>query len=171
MLKKIELIGRVKGQSLRDLKQFCQEHYSLLKPTISTYATGRKELWIRRQCDLRKTPTILEGYRHQRLEDFGERLLPNFHIGLLLFYPPQTQIKLHRDHTVFEKIGVGVNIGKAKFLMAETPKKGEKKIQPISYFLNDGDCLKFNTKILHGIESVNKERWAIYFWHLKRQYL
>ncbi len=97
-------------------------------------------------------------------------MLSGFHIGLVLLYSPGVRINLHRDHTVFDKVAVGINLGEATFLMAEMPKKGE-KVKPISYPLEDGDCLKFNTKILHGIEPVKQSRWGIYFWHLKPEYL
>lgn len=170
MNNKLAVIGQIQGDNLAALKQWCNEHKSLLKPTVSTYATGRKELWIKRYCDLRRKPTITEGYRDERLERLGERLLPGFHIGLVLLYSPGVRISLHRDHTVFKEIGVGINLGEATFLMAEMPKKGE-QLNPISYPLKDGDCLQFNTKILHGIEPVKNERWGIYFWHLKPQYL
>jgi hypothetical protein len=162
----LEKIGKIQGQNLQDLHDWCQNHRYLLKPTISRYANGRKELWIRRYCDLKKQPVITEGFRDDRLEALGDRVLPNFDIGLLLFYQPGVKINLHRDHTVFSPTAVSINLGEATFLMAEMVKKGA-KLQPEYYHLTDGEVIKFNSKILHGIKAVNKERWCIVFWHLK----
>ncbi|MDY7015525.1 MAG: hypothetical protein SVX43_18400 [Cyanobacteriota bacterium] len=164
------LIGRIVGENLTSLHQWCEDHRSLLYPTVSPYARGRKELWIKRYCDLRKIPTIKDGYRDERIEALGERLLPGFDIGLLLLYQPGTKIGLHRDHTVFKPMAAAVNLGQATFVMAEQPRKGE-KVRPIARTLNDGDCISFNTKILHGIEPVASERWSLIFWHLKPEYL
>ena len=166
----MKIIGKIKNQNLIDLHNWCENHRHLLKPTVSTYAKGRQELWIKLSCDLRKNPQIKASFRDERIEQLGKRLLPDFHIGLVLLYPKGTRINLHRDHTVFEKIGVGINLGNATFITAETPRKGE-TIKPIYYPLNDGDCYQFDTKQLHGIESVKEERWGIYFWHLKQEYL
>ena len=163
---RLEKIGRLQGKNLQELHNWCQNYRYLLKPTISQYATGRKELWIRRYCDLRKQATITEGFRDDRLEALGDRVLPNFDIGLLLFYQPGVKINLHRDHTVFSSMAVSINLGEATFLMADMVEKGA-KLKPEYYYLTDGDVTKFNCKILHGIEAVNKERWCIVFWHLK----
>lgn len=162
----LEKIGKIRRQNLRDLHDWCENHRYLLKPTISHYAKGRKELWIRRYCDLKKQPTITEGFRDERLEALGDRVLANFDIGLLLLYQQGVKINLHRDHTVFSATTVSVNLGEATFLMAEMVQKGE-KLQPQYYHLTDGDVIRFNCKILHGIKAVNKERWCIIFWHLK----
>jgi alkylated DNA repair dioxygenase AlkB len=162
----VKMVGKVQGQNLYDLHDWCQNHRYLLKPTVSQYATGRQELWIRRTCDLRKQATITEGFRDDRLEALGDRVLPNFDIGILLLYQPGVKINLHRDHTVFASTAVSINLGEATFLMAEMGKKGT-ELKPQDYPLTDGDVLKFNCKILHGIEAVNKERWCIVFWYLK----
>ena len=166
----IELIGKIKGKNLEDLRQWCVDHKHLLKPTLSRYATGRQELWIRRYCDLGKTPTITEGFRDERLETLGEYLLPGFHIGLVLLYQPGVRIRLHRDHTIFKPLATSVNLGDVTFLMAKAPCKGE-KLEPKSFHLADGDVIKFNTKILHGTEPAVSERWCIVFWHMKDMYL
>lgn len=164
--KLVEKIGKIQGQNLRDLHYWCQNHRYLLNPTVSQYAKGRKELWIRRQCDLRKQATISEGFRDERLEALGDRVLPGFDIGVLLLYQPGVKINLHRDHTVFDSTAVSINLGEATFLMAEMGKKGT-ELKPQYYPLTDGDVIKFNCKILHGIEAVNTERWCIVFWYLK----
>ncbi|MFP4009671.1 MAG: hypothetical protein ACLFV6_16970 [Spirulinaceae cyanobacterium] len=166
----IEKISQINDSHLLALHQWCEERRPLLRPTVSRYAKNRRELWIRRYCDLRSPATISDGYRNDRIEQLGERVLPNFDIGLLLLYSPGTQINLHRDHTVFEKTAVSINLGQATFKIAQTPRKGE-KLNPQRYRLQDGDVIRFNSKLLHGIEPVQIERWCLVFWHLKQEYL
>lgn len=166
----IEKIGYIQGHHLLALHQWCFEQRPLLQPTVSRYAKGRRELWIRRYCDLKSPATISSSYRNDRIEQLGDRVLPNFNIGVLLLYSPGTNINLHRDHTVFEKTAVSVNLGQAIFKIAQTPRKGE-KLNPQHYHLQDGDIIRFNSKLLHGIEPVKIERWCLVFWHLKEEYL
>lgn len=161
----IERIGKIRGDSLVDLHQWCKDHNHLLKPTMSRYATGRKELWIRRYCDLRRNPAITEGYRDERIEALGEHLLPGFHIGLVLLYPPGIEIKLHRDHSAFKPVAASVNLGDAVFFMTQPSQPS------ISYSLSDGDAIRFDVKIPHGVEPVSNERWSIVFWHLKDEFV
>jgi hypothetical protein len=156
------LIGQITDENLTALHQWCENRRTLLKPTVSSYANGRKELWLKRYCDLRRKPTISEGYRDERIERLGERLLPGFDIGLLLLYAPGTRINLHRDHTVFQPMTAAVNLGQATFVMTEQPRKGE-KLQPDYYALNDGDCICFNSQVLHGIMPVEQERHLYHF--------
>lgn len=162
----LQRVRKIQGNDLEKLHQWCEERRELLTPTQSGYARGRQELWLRRECDLGKNPTIIQGYRDEFIENLGEQILPGFYIGLLLLYAPDTCIKLHRDHTVFAPIAATINLGDAVFLMAET-----KQDFPDRYALEDGEVIQFNTKKLHGIEAVTSERWSIILWHLKPQYV
>lgn len=155
----IDKIGTIQGKNLKDLHQWCEDHKSILSYTVSRYATGRQELWIKQKCDLKKNPTITEGFRDDRLESLGNRVLSNFDIGLLLFYPKGIEIKPHRDHTVFDTMAVCINLGKANFFIGEE-----------NYNLSDGEIIKFNCKIVHGVQKVDQNRWSIIFWHLKEKY-
>ncbi|HEY9295748.1 MAG TPA: hypothetical protein VIQ31_05135 [Phormidium sp.] len=162
--------GTIRGANLDSLHQWLKEHRSKLQPTVSKFAVGRKELWIRRYCDLRRNPTIKEGYRNDRIEALGERVLPGFHIGLVLLYAPGTCIKLHRDHGVFQPITVGVNLGRGVFCVANH-NMNTHDTQVNRLELEDGDVIQFNNKIPHATEPSEQERWSIIFWHLKDKYL
>lgn len=148
--------------NVTELLAFCENHQHLMENTVSNYANGRKELWIKYKCDLRKNPTMIEAFNHPQLNNLGNKVLPNFDIKLLLFYPPNTQIKLHRDHSVFSNLGVGINLSPSTFLITHDINKPPKETK-----LKTGYCYRFNTKLLHGIKPVKLPRYAIYFWHFK----
>ncbi|MBP0017948.1 MAG: hypothetical protein J7647_10375 [Cyanobacteria bacterium SBLK] len=156
----IENIGRIKGENLANLHSWCEEHRKLLSPTLSRYARGRQELWLRRYCDLRRDPTIVQGYRNERIEALGERLLPGFHIGLFLLYPPKTCILPHRDHGCLAPTAVSVNLSDVVFVLNEE-----------RHELKNGDVTRFNSKSLHATEPKETERFALIFWHLKEKYV
>ncbi|MBL1208277.1 hypothetical protein [Geminocystis sp. GBBB08] len=156
----IEIFGTI--SNVTELLAFCQSHKYLMQNTVSKYAQGRKELWIKNKCDLRQQVTITVGFNHPQLNELGHKLLPNFDIGLLLFYPANTQIKLHRDHSLFSNIGVGINLSPSTFLITH-----DINIKPKEIELKTGYCYRFNTKLLHGIKPVKYPRYAIYFWHFK----
>lgn len=156
----IEIFATI--SNVTELLAFCENHQHLMQNTLSKYAQGRKELWIKNKCDLRKQATITEGFNHPKLNELGNKLLPNFDIGLLLFYPPNTQIKLHRDHSILSNIGVGINLSPSTFMITDDINKA-----PMEIKLKTGYCYRFNTKLLHGIKPVTSHRYAIYFWHFK----
>lgn len=56
----IEIFGQI--SNVTELLAFCESHQHLMQNTLSTYAQGRKELWIKHKCDLRKQATITEGF-------------------------------------------------------------------------------------------------------------
>ncbi|WP_292713379.1 hypothetical protein [Nostoc sp. JL34] len=98
----------------------------------------------------------------------GEKLLPEFHQALVLFYVAGTQIKVHRDSPTYAAGAAQINIiGRARFSIS-----GCQDVRRMeSYWLNEGDCIAFDNKQPHGIERVESERWCICFFKLKAEYL
>lgn len=167
---KPKLIGKLQPQAIADLKEWLEARRHLLKPSLSRYAPGRAELWLKVACDLRSPPTLSPGYRDERIEALGERLLPGWDIGLILKYPPKVAIGLHRDHRVFAaREAVAVNLEETNFLMAARPQAGENP-RPTAFCLQTGDCISFNPKKLHGTTPIETERWSIIFWYLRPEY-
>lgn len=155
--------GSLSEQASIELRLWCNKHRNLMTPSKSRYAQGRWELWIRRKTDLRRNASVVEGYRNERIEALGERILPHFDIGLLLLYPRGVEIRWHQDHRIFQPIAVSVNLGDAKFGILP---KIEKHQKPQFFEVGNGDIIKFNCKLEHCIEPVSKERWAVIFWNL-----
>lgn len=102
------------------------------------------------------------------IEELGEKLLPNFHQALVLFYPSGTQIGVHRDSPAYATGAAQINvIGQARFSISAC--QDVRKID--SYTLDEGDCVWFDNKQPHGIERVKSDRTCICFFRLKPEYL
>ncbi|YAF98934.1 MAG: hypothetical protein AB3A66_28455 (plasmid) [Nodularia sp. CChRGM 3473] len=102
------------------------------------------------------------------IEALGEKLLPDFHQALVLFYPAGTQIKVHRDSPAYASGAAQINImGRAKFSISGC----QDTRQMESYWLEEGDCIAFDNKQPHGIERVMSDRWCVCFFRLKPECL
>lgn len=141
---------------LPELYAWVKKHQQIMTPTISRYAQGRRELWIKRKCSLQRKPVISQGYFDKRLYRLANNVLPNFDIGLFLYYPPHTQITPHKDHFVFNNDAVLINLGDATFVHDNK-----------EYPLTDGVVWQFDCKVTHAIKPVSKDRYSFIFWTLK----
>ncbi|MCG6137512.1 MAG: hypothetical protein MET45_23225 [Nostoc sp. LLA-1] len=98
------------------------------------------------------------------IEALGEKLLPDFHQALVLFYPAGTQIKVHRDSPAYTSGAAQINIsGRARFSISEC--QDTRRMEP--YWLEEGDCIAFDNKQPHGIDRVMSDRWCVCFFRLK----
>ena len=157
-----ELIGCI-HTSLADLHQWAQAQ-PLSDLLHSNYARGRLECYYGLAVTLAKTPQILPGLNDPRVTALGDRLLPDWHSALLCQYPPGVGINPHRDHTCFAKTAVMVNLGEANFFEYEGR---DRIVTPLA----DGAIVRLNTKILHGVEPVARNRYSLTFRHIKGEYL
>lgn len=158
----VEVIGRIQS-ALADLHQWAnQQPVSTL--IQSRYARGRLEAYYGMGITLSKQPERYAALDDERVNALGDRLLPGWHSALLCKYLPGICIHPHRDHTCFERWAVMVNLGDAIFI--EYPDK-----ERITTPLRDGDVVRINTKILHGIEPVPSERYSLTFRTLKPEFL
>ncbi|HEY9829249.1 MAG TPA: hypothetical protein V6D26_01630 [Stenomitos sp.] len=173
-------LGRIEGQALQELQDWCLSIKGLMKPSVSGYAQGRLEMPIRTVVGLGKNPKPAVPVSKKiaavtdRIEVLGDRLLPGFHQGLLLWYPAGTQIKAHRDAPAYATFGkaqgkaASVNaIGNATFFISESQDANKVTRYPLA----EGDCIQFDNKQPHGIETVTEDRWVICFFYLKDEYL
>ena len=130
----------------------------------SNYARGRLECYYGLAVDLKKNPKISPARQDPQVTALGNRLLPNWHSALLCKYLPGVGINLHRDHTCFQPWAVMINIGEANFFEYDGR---EKVVTP----LKNGDIVRINTKILHGVEPVKAVRYSLTFRHIKADFL
>lgn len=174
----ITKLRKLERGELTKVQAWCESIKHLMFPSVSQYADGRHELHLRRFVTLESAksgkksqvgfiPT--ETYPGaEAIEELGENLLPDFHQGLVLFYPQGTQIKVHRDSPAYAIGAAQINVtGQAKFSIS-----GCQDIRRMeSYSLDEGDCISFNNKQPHAIEPVKTARWCICFFYLKPEYL
>lgn len=134
---------------------------------------------IRRRVSLGKVPRVEPAFDRVAkvsalVEEIGERLLPEFHQGLIFKYPKGTQIRAHRDAPAYKMVGkmqglaATVNaIGQCDFFVSSTQDPNN----VTRHSLKEGDCVSFDNKQPHGIDRVASERWCICFFHLKDEWL
>jgi|GEM_PF-1198288 len=170
--------GKLEGEKLAQVQDWCESVKHLMFPSTSGYADGRRELHLRRFVKLTsaksgrkaevKTINSSMYPRSTEIEALGEKLLSDFHQALVLFYPAGTQIKVHRDSPAYASGAAQINvIGRAQFSISGC--QDTRRME--SYWLEPGDCISFDNKQPHGIERVLSDRWCICFFKLKTEYL
>lgn len=174
----ITRLRKLEGQELAQIQDWCKWIKNQMFPSVSKYADGRLELHLRRFVSLTSAKSgnkaevkLIEPGLYPGsfvIEELGEKLLPNFHQALVLFYPAGTQIKVHRDSPAYVSGAAQINVmGRARFFIS-----GCQNVRLLeSYWLEQGDCISFDNKQPHGIERVQSARWCICFFKLKPEYL
>lgn len=157
-------LGQINTENLADLKQLCLEYERKMFPS-NNYAPQRREVHIRRfvrlprsKSDMPKVELISEklGGKYisqfreiERVEALGDRILPGFHQGIMMFYPSGASMKRHRDHWVYAKGAAQVNVsGYATFTL-----------DGLDYPLSDGDCIRFDNTLPHSVRAKS-DRWS-----------
>ncbi|UKP01107.1 DUF488 family protein, N3 subclade [Nostoc sp. UHCC 0870] len=173
----ITRMDKLEGEELAQIQDWCKSIKNQMFPSVSQYADGRLELHLRRFVSLTGAKSgkkaevkVVEPGRYagaDLIEALGEKLLPDFHQALVLFYPAGTQIKVHRDSPAYASGAAQINImGRAKFSIS-----GCQDVRQMeSYWLEEGDCIAFDNKQPHGIERVVGDRWCVCFFRLKAEY-
>lgn len=153
-------IGKVQ-KDLENLKTWCREQTPTLHFSVSNYVVGeRKEKWFERGWTLSKTVQIFKAEHNQRIYELGQRLYPGNHACLFLYYPRNTYIRPHRDHTTSEAEVVQVNIGCSVILTV-----GEEQHE-----VGDGEAIRFNSKLLHSTSPAMADRWVISWRKIKPEH-
>lgn len=174
----ITRLDKLEGAELAQIQDWCKSVKSKMFPSVSQYADGRMELHLRRFVSLTGAKSgkkalvrLIDSLLYpgaEMIEALGERLLPDFHQALVLFYPAGTQIKVHRDSPAYACGAAQINVmGRAKFSISGC--QDVRKME--SYWLEEGDCVSFDNKQPHGIERVESDRTCVCFFKLKAEYL
>ena len=159
-------MSKIIGQICRDLPKLHRwaERQPVRELLRSSYAPGRLECYYGFGVSLLKHPIVTPALKDSEVEGLGDRLFPGWDSALLCKYAPGVGIRPHRDHTCFTATAVMVNIGKANFFEYDGK---QKNVTP----LEDGVIVRINTKILHGVEPVQKTRYSLTFRQIKAEYL
>jgi hypothetical protein len=170
----ITRLGQIKNANLSELQQLCSEYRRWMFPS-NGYASQRYEVHIRRfvrlptkdrsvQIELISQKLGGKYIKHfrdiERIEALGDRLLPGFHQGILMYYPEGAKMKRHRDHPIYAKGAAQVNVSGRAIL----------NIDGTDYSLSSGQCVKFDNTLPHSVEALT-ERWCICFFKLKSKHL
>lgn len=172
----IKQLGKASDREMTYLNEWLVHIEPFMFDSVSTYAKGRKELHLRNFVKLTSKDknttdivkpielSIASKYQSHKIEEIGERLLPGFHQGLVLYYPKGTLIKPHRDSPAYAKGAATINIvGNAKFLISDNQDATNMQ----ATLLREGDCIWFDNKEPHAIAKVEEDRWCVCFFYLK----
>ncbi|WP_414756611.1 hypothetical protein [Anabaena sp. CCY 9910] len=170
----ITRLAKLEGEELAQIQDWCKSIKNQMFPSVSQYADGRLEVHLRRFVSLASAKSgkkaevkVVDSAMYpgaEAIETLGEKLLPDFHQALVLFYPAGTQIKVHRDSPAYASEAAQINIsGRARFSIS-----GCQDVRRMeSYWLEEGDCIAFDNKQPHGIDRVMSDRWCVCFFRLK----
>jgi hypothetical protein len=156
MIFMLETIGKVNPEIVISYLETLHSH---LISSKSSYAIDRNEIWFRHSWVGGSLFSAPEDERISALGDsrrdrFANRLLPNWQIAAVFF---GKGIKPHRDHSLFGKNVVSVNLAEAQY-----------QVNDFSLLARPGQIIKFNSKHLHSV-VCDSFRWSICFWDLPPQ--
>lgn len=177
----IQRLGQMKGTNLEDLKDWAIAAKRWMYATRSGYADGRLEMSIRRHVRLGKLGqegvTVSRPIQDwekakvagiDRVEKLGDRLLPGFHQGLLLFYPEGSFIKVHRDAPAYISGAASVNIQAPTGFNISGCQRNDNLTQHVLY---PGEAIAFDNKQPHSTTPAISDRWCLCFFKLKPEVL
>ena len=127
----------------------------------SSYALGRRRLWLFSEVDLR-SGKISQGYSDRYLEELCQFIYPGCTQGLISYHgtikgvKSNGSIKPHRDHSCVQRVARTLNIGECGFICGDD-----------SAELRDGQIIEFDCKKLHSVSDCSIGRVAINLWKLK----
>ncbi|NES91365.1 hypothetical protein [Okeania sp. SIO2B9] len=145
----IHKIGRV------DIEDFTDYMKTLAYRTDSYKSSfGRRTLPIALELTgNHKDPDAVEAYRDARIEIFLDRILPRWGIALALHYQPGGGILPHRDAAGYGFEAVSVSSTDFVF-----------RIGSEVHQCKAGEIYLFRTKVLHSVDKLEQERFALVAW-------
>lgn len=147
---------------IETIKNECKLLLPYLKPSQSTYVIGkRKEVWFERGWTLNQNITVFNTFHHRFFYKLGQKLFPNNHACLFLYYPIGSYIKNHRDHKVSEAKVVQLNLGSPVTFT----------IDGVDHSITEPSLIEFNSKQLHSVSPVIEDRFVISWRKIKSEHL
>lgn len=155
-----------------------------MKQDKSSYAQGRKILWINREPSYGREVSIRRSYEDERIFSFCQRIFAgHFQVDYVLvsysgnaydgepdwFQEPNPShgISWHRDASYAAPIAGTINFGDAEFGIKGRDDSLEVGVGNEEWYsLGMGDVCKFNCKHPHMCDP-SIERWAIHCWSAK----
>jgi hypothetical protein len=173
-LQTFDIVKRISAESQQSMiDYFTKKFDSLLEDDVSTYAKGRRRLWLEAEPTLVRNFTLTEAIQDERTWTWLlKNVWPGADLGLLSRGP--VGIKMHRDATYAGWEAYGLNLGETvtfgyQECYGSFKYGNQDDSAPITeVILEPGDVFRFNPKNPHGILSeITDARWAINLWCLK----
>jgi len=156
----IELITKINEKEVSNWIDMLKE--LPLKDDVSTYAPGRKRIWVNGlgEPSLTYEPRLLESHKSEKIHSAIEKLGIKYDFCLVHYSGEAAKgIKLHRDASYAMPTAYGINLGSCNFTH-----NGK------TYHLTGGEIYSFDCKLPHGAKPA-KHRWGINLWTVKQDWL
>lgn len=165
----MQIIHRFSSEKVASIIEHLNSTVDLLSPDVSNYARGRERYWLFQEPILSSgrngSPVI---YKPAQVDDrlcvFIRKLVPSVSCALVA---KGTGISWHRDAAYADKTAWLLNLGSAKFQIAE-----RRSSVPPAYFeehqLVGGEFITFDCKRPHRSIEVDDDRWVIVIWQAKK---
>ncbi len=100
-----------------------------------------------------KYPDAVEAYRDTRIETFLDRILPRWEIAFALHYSAGGGVRPHRDAAGYDFLAISVSSTDFTF-----------RIGSEVHQCKAGEIYLFRTKVLHSVDKLEQERFALVAW-------
>jgi hypothetical protein len=131
----------------------------ILGVDVSTYAPGRKRLWLEDDAPLSLSRPWAKGHQDERLWNWIVTVLEPYKFKPMFgLVSKGGVIHKHRDASTLNYRAFAINLGKVTWCYAPNEES------PLRYNMVGGEVFSFNSKIPHWTEEVDENRWAFNFW-------
>ena len=131
----------------------------ILGVDVSTYAPGRRRLWLEHEAPLSLFRPWLKGHKDERIWNWVTAVLhPYKFTPMFALVSKGGVIHKHRDAPSLNYRSFAINLGKVTWCYAPNEE------EPLRYNMTGGEVFSFNSKIPHWTEEVSEDRWAFNFW-------
>lgn len=168
----IEFIRKLDSEEISSLKRMLENFSDTLTEDVSSYAKGRKRVWLNHEWDLLHR-NFKPALRDEDLWNDLKLTIPEAELGLASY--GSVGIKLHRDDSYADWKAYGINLGKCTWLYERSYPgycwtKERLKAQVEEYKLEGGEIFSFNCKNRHAAVDCSPDRWSINLWHINKNF-
>jgi ribA/ribD-fused uncharacterized protein len=137
-----------------------------LKEDISSYAAGRKRVWMPYEAPLdspnNQSRPFAPGLLDQEIWAWIKEVCARHgFVAETCLISKGGSINPHRDTTYAAEWAMGINLGECRWSISRT-RESAKDFYTMKLF--GGEVFKFNSKHVHKVENVAPDRWAINIW-------
>lgn len=151
-LEKNELIRKIGRVDIQNFTDYMKTLPYRSDPYKSSFSRKTLPIGLELTGDY-KDPDAVEAYRDARIEKFLDRILPRWEIALALHYSAGGGIRPHRDAAGYGSLAISVS--NTDFIF---------RIGSEVHQCKAGEIYLFRTKILHSVDKLEQERFALVAW-------
>ena len=173
----LERVTNISPSVCEDVRKHLDQNvYKYLGQDVSSYARGRKRVWLQTEYPLSMThQEFRPGIDDERLWSWIQKLW--YKAGYE--EPPESALAIHGnvpiafhpDAPAAAPESLQINLGGTEFIIDGSPiwkRKGKiyTPTFPVTHTLDMGEVSKFNCKHVHSTVNPKSDRWSIIVWRI-----